>query len=384
MRLTFVVNWIKAEGGAERVLSNMANYWAEKGWEITIVNLQNEKGAPFYWYDPRITHRPINFYLDSSNPVQRLANVFKRHLILRRAIQDSKPDCIISFDRPQNIRTIISMFGLHIPTLITEHTTPGYYQLGKRLDLLHSWLYPFASSLIVLTSSSLSYFSKRINKSAHVIPNTVATPEDNKSGGSQDGLTGKGKVLVAMGRLKKEKGFDLLLNAFGDVAPKYPDWNLVIWGEGDLRPSLEKQRDQLGLQGRVRFPGVTRQPNREMQKADLFVMSSRWEGFPNVLCEAMACGLPVVSFDCPHGPGAIIRNDIDGILVAPEDVPALTGVMDRLMGDELERSRLAKRAPEITQRFSKEKVMAMWEKLIQKVTGINLIDQNQYLELEKK
>ena len=169
---------------------------------------------------------------------------------------------------------------------------------------------------------------------------------------------------MAMGRLAQEKGFDLLLDAFALVAGRHPDWTLEIVGEGPLRSHLESYTQKLDLGGRVLMPGFTRQPFDAMRRADLFALSSRCEGFPNVLLEAMACGVAAVSFDCPSGPRHIIRDGVDGTLVPSGDTHALAQSLDRLMGNEAERRRLAARAPEVAVRFGAAKIMSIWEDLV--------------------
>jgi len=158
-----------------------------------------------------------------------------------------------------------------------------------------------------------------------------------------------------------------LLEAFVTLARKYYNWNLVILGEGPERRALETQVQAFGLDGRVFLPGRVGNVGEWYERADVYVMSSRFEGFPNALAEAMAHGLPAVSFDCDTGPRDIIRPEVDGLLVLPGNVDALTAALDRLMDDAALRAQFAARAVEVRERFSMERIAGMWEELFAKL-----------------
>ena len=239
--------------------------------------------------------------------------------------------------------------------------TTGHHWIGRIRNVLRRLIYPRATCLVVLTPDDLTYFSSALQKKGYVIPNPVVPPSDYHHEEEFDRDT---KTIIAVGSLRKVKGHDLLMRSFAAIISRCPGWILTIWGEGDLRTELEALRDHLGLQGRVFLPGQTMHIHEKMKRADIFVMSSRYEGFPNAMCEAMACGLPVISFDCSSGIRQIIRNDTDGILVPPEDIGALSAAMEKLINKPEIRARLAHRAPEIVERFGLEKIMEMWETVI--------------------
>jgi glycosyltransferase involved in cell wall biosynthesis len=354
-----------SSGGAERVVATMANAWAARGWDITLLTLEDGRELPFYPLDARVVHRPLGTAGASAGTYQAVRSNWERVTTLRRAIRDSRPDVVVSFLDMGNVRVLLATRGLGLPTVVMEQTDPGQKRLGWVWNGLRRALYPRASRLVVLSETSRSFFPRSIQAKSVIIPNPIAIEPPV----ADDEPRGEGRTVVAMGRFAPEKGFDVLLDAFARIAPNHPDWRLVIWGDGPLRPQLESHRERLGLHDRVLMPGRTTDPFRELRRADLFAMSSRREGFPLALGEAMACGLPAVSFDCPSGPREIIRHGIDGLLVPDGDVIGLAAAMSRLMTDDAERSRLAARAVEVNDRFGAERVLAQWEDLLREVAG---------------
>ncbi|MBK9711898.1 MAG: glycosyltransferase family 4 protein [Kouleothrix sp.] len=366
MRITLVIYSLGA-GGAERVMSVMANYWAEHGQSVTLLTLDSASEPPFFDLHPAVVRRPLGITGASPNPIAALAGNLRRLAHLRRAVAASRPDVVISFMDHTNILTLLAVAGMRLPAIVAVHNDPHQSRLGMPWAWLREQLYPHASAVVTLSETALGYFSARVRRRGLVIPNPVVLPAGMALGRAGAGERAE-RRLIAMGRLVHLKGFDLLLRAFAQAAPRYPDWSLDIWGDGPLRGELEALRDQLGLVDRVRLPGTTRRPSEPMQQADLFVLSSRHEGFPIALCEAMACGLPVVAFDCPSGPREIVRDGVDGVLVPPEDIDALSTALCGLMGDLEARRRIGQRAPEVLERFGIDRVMAIWEQLFQELS----------------
>jgi glycosyltransferase involved in cell wall biosynthesis len=302
-------------------------------------------------------------------------NSLKRIQTLHHAIRDSRPDVVISFMERTNIITLLAIKGLNTPIIISERCNPALNQIGKTWQQLRRLTYPLADLLVVQTNGVLEHFSRCVRARACIIPNPVVPPPINEA--SSDPCSAKKEVaydrtahaptVISMGRLTHQKGFDLLLGAFAHLRPRHPNWKLTILGEGPQRKELESLRRSLLLEGSAFLPGTVNDPNTFLSRASLFVLPSRYEGFPNALCEAMACGLPVIAADCKYGPQDIIRHNVDGLLVPKDDGHALINAMNLLMGSKEERARLARRAPEIVQRFAVERVMRMWEEALEQV-----------------
>jgi GalNAc-alpha-(1->4)-GalNAc-alpha-(1->3)-diNAcBac-PP-undecaprenol alpha-1,4-N-acetyl-D-galactosaminyltransferase len=356
MRLTLVIATLEC-GGAERVMATMANHWAAKGTAITLLTIAN--GPQFYDLDEGVRRVGLGDARARAS-VWRLTRGMKRLMALRQAIRDSRPDAVISFIDTTNVMTLLAARGLGVPVIVSERGNPKTDALGARWKLLRRWTYRHADHIVALNAQVQAYFPARMRLRVSVIPNPVLPPP--ASIGADVGP--RPPFIVAIGRLDFAKGFDLLLRSFASVAGHHPGWTVVILGDGPERSQLESLRDDLGLRDRVIMPGRVRNPYAWLKRAALFVTTSRLESFGNAMCEAMACGLPVIATDCPFGPRAIVRNGHDAVLLPCDDVHAIATAIDRLIGDKAERDRLGVNAQEITRRFDLNTIMATWESLV--------------------
>jgi glycosyltransferase involved in cell wall biosynthesis len=307
--------------------------------------------------------RALKGVFDDCSAAERRALIPELHLIgaLRQEIIATGPQLVISFINIMNIRVLLAVHGLGIPVIVSERDDPYRDLLPDGMNQLRRRVYRNARYLVAQTGEAADYFTADVGSRRRAIPNPVLLPQcSSKNGNSRMRST---RVLAAMGRLVQDKGFNLLLRSFSHVAASHPTWSLHIWGEGPQRQLLERTVQVLNLNGRVWMPGFTRRPFEALRDADLFALSSLVEGFPNALCEAMACGLPVISFDCSSGIREIVRHEIDGLLVPAADVAGMASALDRLMSSEEDRTRLAGRAVEVTERFAPDKMMARWEEL---------------------
>ena len=369
MRITLVIPTFSS-GGAERAMAAMANYWAGNDHEVSLITIA-PVGDDFYPLLPRVRRIGLGMLGNSRTIVDAGRNNFHRVKLLRQELRASRPDTVISFLDTANVLTLLASAGLGLPVIVCEQIDPRQHRIGRVWEMLRRILYPRADAVVVVSAAMLNWAYGLVRQeAAKFIPNPMALSLQQSNRCS---IPRPGGTIAAMGRLTRQKGFDLLLEAFARCADRHPDWSLVILGEGDERNRLEALRAKLGVDGRIRFLGCVSDPEKTLQQADLFVMSSRFEGFPLALLEAMACGLAVISTDCPTGPAEIIQDGVNGVLVPPNDVEALAAAMDRLMASHSERMQLGLRAVEVTERFGIEKVMALWDSLVQQTCGMQKV-----------
>ncbi len=360
-RVTLVIHGL-GMGGAERLLAFMAAWLHRRGWAIHVVTLGSDR--------PDAVELPPG---SSRSDVARAGKWFhvgrqvRRLGQLRAAVRDSHPDVVFCMMGGPGLLVLMALLGSGIPIVISEQVDLQLHQtelaVSWRLRLLRALLYPTAEHIVLCADRDLAWAAKRIPRwRTSVLANPlVFEPLDP---GTETPPWLAHPCLLAMGRFVPQKGFDLLVSAFARVADSFPEWKLVIVGDGYLRASLIAQVEAAGLVDRVAMPGLVPSPEPALAAADVFVLPSRFEGFPTVLGEAMACGVAVVAFNCFSGPAKFIRHETDGLLVPPGDVTALADALGRLMASADLRERLGKEATSVVERFSPDVIMPQWEEIL--------------------
>jgi glycosyltransferase involved in cell wall biosynthesis len=365
MRLLIYIHSLE-NGGAERVVANLANYWVSIGWDITVVTVASP-ARDFYALDPAVARISLNLTGSSRNVFAGFWRTARRAQALRRVLQRIRPDVALSVMHTANVILALAARGLPgLRAIGSEHNFPPKAPMGIIWETMRRHAYGRLTAVVALTQECASWLTAHSHaRRIPVIPNPVAWPLSNHEPhiAPVTFCSSGRRILLGVGRLSMEKNFAALIDVFSRLASRHPAWDLVILGEGPLRDALHSQVQGAGLERRVCLPGSVGNMGDWYERAALYAMSSHFEGFPNTLVEAMAYGLPAVSFDCDTGPRDIIRHDVDGFLVAPEDTKAMEAALDTLMADEQLREDFALRAIEARERFSMQKISSMWEDL---------------------
>ncbi len=348
MKIFFLISSLQS-GGAERVVSLLANYFS-KEHDVTVATFSKQQ--PFYHLDSRVKHCKLDLLQPSRTILQRVKNSFYRVDRIVAAIKKADPDIIVSFMTQTNFLAVIAAKLTKKPVVIAERIAYDFH--GNSVNKIKRVLYPFSNTLVVQTEQDARHYKFLPN--VRVVPNPLAIPKIE--------YVQREPIVLAVGRLEEQKGFDRLIESFAYIQRK--DWKLIIAGEGSQRQNLQQLIKKLKLTNVV-LVGRRRDIFNLYAKASIFVLSSKKEGFPNVLLEAMAFGCAVVSFDCPYGPSEIIENGVNGILVKNQDTKALASALQKLMDDATLRRRLGDEAMKVRDSYSIEKVAAQWMEIFEDV-----------------
>lgn len=357
-RIVIVISTM-GPGGAERVVSYMSGFWADAGKQVILITLSRE--TPFYTLSESVEVVGLGVMAESKTVFHGVRRNIGRVKELKAELKKTAPDVVISFMDKTNVLVLLAARGLGVPVIVSERTFPGSYKIGAAWNLLRKYVYPLAFKVVAVTEEMKRALTQKGIANVTVIPNPVLPPR----GGSVARLEPrKERILLAAGRLEYLKGFDLLIEAFSKVHESHPEWVVVITGSGELATELCELAGRLGIGDKVELTGTVQNMPAYLQQADVFVLSSRFEGFPNVLVEAMAAGKPVVAADCSSGPAEIIRHNENGLLVGRDDVEELAQQLDLIMGNSALRCRLGANARKITDAYSLRKVMHQWDALV--------------------
>ena len=377
LKIVYCTPALYMAGGVERVLTLKANYFAEHfGYDITIILTEGKDKPLFYPLSDRIkiVNLNVNFEeLWTCSFVKKVSVYLSKQRIFKKRLTAElmriRPDITVSLLRREinfinDIKDGSKKIGeLHVNRANYRNFEEGDANFIKNL-FAKFWMCSLVSHLkrldkfIVLTEEDKASWTELSN--VEVIPDPLAFDVAEVS-------PLKAKRVIAVGRYVYQKGFDLLLQAWAKIEKHFPDWELAIYGMGDRSP-YENLARQLGVDmNRCHLNGSTQNIKKEYLESSLFVFSSRFEGFGMVLIEAMACGLPVVSFDCPCGPRDIVSHDEDGLLVPSGDIDKLANAMSQLMDSYELRHQMAKNAICNVRRFQIDEIADRWQLLFEDV-----------------
>ncbi|WP_459615717.1 glycosyltransferase family 4 protein [Bordetella sp. 2513F-2] len=354
-------------GGAERVAADLTASWAQAGGEVMLVTQAGPEGDA-YALHPRVARRVLGTAAEGGGLGGLWRNV-RRVRALRAVLREFQPDVVLAMMTTASVLAVLAARGLPCRVIATEHAHPPSQALSGLWQRLRRVTYPHAARVVALTGGTAAWIAQHVPGSRlAVIPNAVHWPLPDGEPRREPPQAPQRRRLLAVGRLHPDKGFGVLVDAYARLADEFADWDLIILGEGPERGALQARIDQAGLTERVRMPGRVGNVGDWYRSADLYVLSSRFEGLSNTLIEALASGLAAVSFDCDTGPREIVRDGVDGVLVRPVgDAGVLAQALAPMMRDDRRRAAMATRAREARERFSAARILAMWQELFDEV-----------------
>lgn len=337
-------------GGAEHVLVNLATSFSKMGNRVSITSLERRK--QFYIVDDDIEVIRYNHVKDNA-----LFGIIKDISSVRRQLKNRKDtDVAVSFLGRTNIVLSIASIGTKQKIVICDRNNLAR-KYSKWVFSLLCAVYLLADELIVQTNEIIDIYPKFLRKKIKVLENPLDFKEMDKQ---CTGEIEKSNTLISVGRLERQKDYKTLVLAFAKIADNHKEWNIKIYGKGDMREDIQKWIDQTGMTERILLCGVTHTPFLEMKKAKIFVLSSFFEGFPNVLCEAMYAGLPCIATACQSGPKDLIQDGENGLLVEVGNVDEMAEKLDLLMSNQLMRNSLGTEAKKRILRLDSKIVCKRW------------------------
>lgn len=357
MRIACIISKVRISGGAERVMCELCNALAERGHEVHLITQEEQKGETY-----TLSSKVIMKNTSVKNQIRGLRGIL-RNRKLHKLLKTNQYDVAISFMTEMNILSIIAAKFTKVPIVISERVDPKVYS-GTLIGALRALFYPHANGFVFQTDEAMRYFSPKIQSDASVIPNPLIDGLDEKTDYAMS------HKIVAVGRLSKQKNYPFMIRAFSEFLKSHPNYSLEIFGAGSLQCDLEQLSRELKCNDSIKFMGIREDVHKYMRSADMYLMTSDYEGISNALAEAMAIGLPVVSTDCSGGGAAfLVKNGESGYLINCGDLDEFVSKMRLLANDEKLRCTMGTSAKRVRNLLDKDVIFNQWEKYLQRVAS---------------
>lgn len=354
MRILFAIPSLSS-GGAERVLSNLANFASSQGNEIGVILLSSD--TINYQINDSITIIKVPALIDKKK------NIFKKIKAIRMSTKSFDPDAVVCFLWYTGVWMVTAMLGTKYPIVTTCRNNPYLVPNKWFLRLLRNLSIIFSNGCIFQTQESAKYFDMWIRKKGVVIPNPVTNQIPDYIPYSE-----RDKIIVSVGRLNKQKNQKLLIESFSEIASQYPEYELHIYGEGDEYSNLKEMITLLNLEGRVFLQGVSKNVIIKVAEASLFVLTSDYEGMPNALIESLAVGTPSIATNCPMGPSELIHDNINGLLVPVGNKDELVIAMKKILDNSILAESISNKSLDIREKLSINKIYSKYLEYLNYIT----------------
>lgn len=350
--IAITIGDISRSAGTERAVTNLANMLAESGsYAVTVISLYSSDSSQCYYsINPEIDVVHLGFA--RSGMARRLIVYIKFIHSMNAIIRDKHIDVVLGTTHALN--SLMLLMSREAKKIACEHM--NYAACPKISGWIRKAVYPRLDAIVLLTEADSRHYDFIDSKKKWVIPNSLSFTCDNPS-------TLVSKRIIAIGRLARQKGFDLLIKAAVLMKKEIPDWHISIFGEGEEKSELLNLMTSFNLVDFMSIHAPIKEIQQELLSSSLFVMSSRYEGLPMVLLEAKACGLPIVSFNCPEGPAEVVRHGEDGLLVEPENIEKLAESIVSLAQNDVQLKAFGRKAFENAKMFSSQIVFDKWKAL---------------------
>ncbi len=364
MRLVCVVSSLSS-GGAERVISELANACASQGWNVRLVTVAGAH-TDFYSLRTDIDRVALNNSGESGNVLVAFARNWQRICRLRQAVTNFNPDAVLVFGARTNVLALIALKGTGIPVAVSERTDPFALNIGFPWHHLRPWAYRGAAKVVAQTQTVAKKMAAAWNLRNL---DTISNPLSREVPAIEELNHKRGNVLLSVGRLSEEKGHDILIDAWAKLTSEFPDWRLRLVGNGPNRNSLEAQAACLGLRNNLEFAGSVLPVWPEYLAARVFVLPSRREGFPNALLEALACGCVCIASDCNSGPAELLKDGALGQLYAPNTAEELAAAIRAALCQSSDKKNLMV-ASEVRNQYAIDAIADKWTRMLRELRSI--------------